>query len=254
MPRHPFKKYMSGERLSGMPKELLNAVVESERGFTGGSGDVRGLVRDGDIVKVKNTSGAARSQYQILGLDGPIITPTQNVGEFKRRVTFKGITPTTASHPNKFVVLLEPLGINAIGDGILSGVVQVRLTGALLTGAKEDYAAVTDSDAAKLTRSSIGTARILWADSGSSERWAIVRLGQWVQKLRGKFDGSLSFGGSATMSIWYYNGSADADTGENVTVYDWHLSTGQTVASGKQVSAFREDASSRWILDATQCA
>lgn len=70
--------------------------------------------------------------------------------------------------------------------------------------------------------------------------------------LMGVLDGAMSYGGSATMSIWAFNGSADADTGANVTVYDWLLSTGQTIASGKRVvAAF---VGGRWRVIAAQCS
>jgi hypothetical protein len=72
--------------------------------------------------------------------------------------------------------------------------------------------------------------------------------------IRGKLDGTLSYQGSATLSIWWYNGSAEADTTENVTVYDWLLSSGQTIASGKQVTAAWDSRSSRYYVTGAQCA
>lgn len=71
--------------------------------------------------------------------------------------------------------------------------------------------------------------------------------------IRGKLDGTLSYQGSATMSIWWYNGSAEADSTENVTVYDWLLSTGQTIASGKQVTAAWDSRSGRYYVTGAQC-
>jgi hypothetical protein len=53
--------------------------------------------------------------------------------------------------------------------------------------------------------------------------------------LIGKLDAELTAGGSATMSIWTGAGGSESDSTENVTVYDWLLGSGQTVASGKKV-------------------
>ena len=51
-----------------------------------------------------------------------------------------------------------------------------------------------------------------------------------------KLNGSLSAGGSASASVWAWNGSAIADTGEDVTVYDWLMKAGATaIASGKKI-------------------
>lgn len=72
--------------------------------------------------------------------------------------------------------------------------------------------------------------------------------------LRGKLDGQLAKDGSATMSVWRFDGSSETDTGENITVYDWMLKTGQTVASGKKVVAEFFMDSGRWYVVAAECA
>ena len=56
------------------------------------------------------------------------------------------------------------------------------------------------------------------------------------------------------MSVWRYNGSAEADTNENITVYDWMLKTGQTIASGKKVVAEFFLDSGRWYVTAAECS
>ncbi len=53
----------------------------------------------------------------------------------------------------------------------------------------------------------------------------------------GKLDGTLTDASSATMSVWIHNGTAFVDSGENITVNDWLLGSGQTIASGKKVIA-----------------
>ncbi len=62
-------------------------------------------------------------------------------------------------------------------------------------------------------------------------------------KLRGTLAGTLSFGSSATMNI---------AGGGTVTVYDWLLSTGQSIASSIQVTAFL-DADGKYYVDGAQC-
>lgn len=79
-------------------------------------------------------------------------------------------------------------------------------------------------------------------------------LGPGRAKRIGKLDGTLSFGGSAVMSVWRWNGTAYADTLENITVYDWLLSSGQTIAAGRQVTAFFDPSSGRWFVDGAQCS
>lgn len=169
----PFKKVIAGQKLRGnVSARGWNKLMElaQEGPDLTGRGEPPPS-RQSTVVFVKNDSGSAKDQFDVLGLDGPIITPTANETEFKRQVTFSGITPTTASHSSKFCILLEPLADGAIGKAVVAGVVQVRLT-----GADVGFAAVTNNDATKLTASATGVAQVLYAEAGSSERWAIVRL------------------------------------------------------------------------------
>jgi hypothetical protein len=75
-----------------------------------------------------------------------------------------------------------------------------------------------------------------------------------VQVLYGKLDNELTEEGSATMSVWEVDGSGDyVDTGSDVTVWDWCLSTGQTIAEGKKVIAAQFLQSRRFIVVAAEC-
>lgn len=65
----------------------------------------------------------------------------------------------------------------------------------------------------------------------------------------GKLDGALSQGSSATMSIWA--GDPLADTGDNITVYDWLLGSGESIASGKKVKA--EFICGKWYATSAEC-
>jgi len=55
----------------------------------------------------------------------------------------------------------------------------------------------------------------------------------------GKLTSTLTYGGVATMDVWEspVGGGPEADTGDNMVVHDWVLSSGQSVAVGVQVVA-----------------
>lgn len=106
------------------------------------------------------------------------------------------------------------------------------------------------------------TVRNISISTIAGNTWVLVvrdKFGDWFAVVggsgtkRGKLDDILSYQGNATMSVWAWNGSAEADTTENITVYDWLLSSGQTVASGKQVTAAWDEASGRYYLIGAQC-
>jgi hypothetical protein len=70
--------------------------------------------------------------------------------------------------------------------------------------------------------------------------------------LKGKLDGDLSYNSTATMSVWDRTGGTETDTTVNITVRDWLLSSGQSVASGLQVIAVQ--IGSAWYVVGAQCA
>ncbi len=182
MPGDPFKKYQIGEKLRGLPAPLLNALIDEVRGADTSSGTSGSpYFRQTGIVKILNNSGADRGQFSILGLNGPIITPTVNLNEFKRQVTFKGIKPTV-DHVGRIAVLLEPIRSGKIGRAVVSGVVPVRLTGAVTGGWGWPlglFAELIHNDSDKLqVADQSGSAVVLWMETNTGERWALVRLTQ----------------------------------------------------------------------------
>lgn len=123
------------------------------------------------LALVRNDSGANQPRFAVLGLNGPIISTTANLTEWKERLTFKGILPTAVTHSGKFCVLLEPLANGRIGTAAVGGVVPVRITGTAGTTWVDVATGVTT-----LAAGTSGSAQVLDQESGSGTRWAVVRL------------------------------------------------------------------------------
>ncbi len=123
---------------------------------------------------VKNNSGADRGRFNVLGIDGPIFTPTESLDSFKNTIALKGITPAAATHVGKFVILQEPLADGELGRAVISGVTPVKID---VTDAGHGYADVKDAVCGTLASAASGSSMILWAESGTGEKWAIVKLG-----------------------------------------------------------------------------
>ncbi len=190
---------------------------------------------DPDVVLVRNDSGADVGRFGVLGIDGPIITPTDNLDEFKNRVTLKGVLPT-AAHADAFVVLLEPLTTNMVGEAIISGVCQVQID---VVSAADTTCGADVDDTAKLK-------------SGAGSKWAVVRIGGGggnILKLA-KLNTSLSAGGSCEASVW--EGDPLVDSGDDVTVNDWLLGTGESLDSGTKVVILL--VSGNWYVIQASCS
>ena len=176
MPGDPLKKVQAGERLE-ITAEAWNAFLDAVRWVRqqqhSRDQEAGAEFRQTGIVKVRNQSGADRERFDILGVADPIIQPADNAQEFKNRVALEGVVPTM-EHRGRFLILLEPLKAGAIGRGIIAGVTLARL---LVTSQLYEFAQVIPGNTHALENVPAGSARVLWIESsGSSERWAVVRL------------------------------------------------------------------------------
>ena len=179
--------------------------------------------RDVDIVLVRNDSGGDVDQHGILGIDGPLISPTDNLDEFKRQVVISGVTPT-ADHADAFVVLLEPLADNAVGQAIISGVCAVQVD----VAKESDTTCGADVDDTAKLKSATGSNQIIWKESGTGTKWAIVRVGGAGGLKVATLDASLSYEGTCSATITK-GGSG------TVTAHDVLLNSGESLDSGTKV-------------------
>ena len=81
----------------------------------------------GDMIDVRNDSGADQARFNVPGLEAALITDAQNLREFQNYPRFSGVVPTWPAHVGEFCVLVEPLAVGAIGKALVSGIVPVQL-------------------------------------------------------------------------------------------------------------------------------
>ncbi|HUU90110.1 MAG TPA: hypothetical protein VM238_02750 [Phycisphaerae bacterium] len=171
------QKVKSGDPLE-IPARTHNAFIDAARDHLARQQNVAGApvaeLRPGGIVPVKNASGADRERFDILGIDAPIFTPTDNEDGFKNQVALKGVLPTEADHAGRFAILLEPLKAGAIGLACVQGVCPVKVS---VEDEDHPCADVNDGQAGSLKSGVSGAAFILWKESGTGEKWAVVKLG-----------------------------------------------------------------------------
>jgi len=175
-------KVRSGDPLV-IPAATFNAFVDAARDHQERQ---RSATKDGlpdwrqtGIVLVRNDSGADRERFDVLGVSGPVITPTDNADAFKERVAIKGVTPTT-SHAGRFVVLLEPLKADAFGRGCVDGVCVARVK---MNDEGHVFAEAKDGQADKLESGAAGSACLLWVqppsdrDPDPTVAWVVAKIG-----------------------------------------------------------------------------
>jgi len=127
-----------------------------------------------ETVLLKNASGADRGRFDVLGIDGPVFTPTDSLETFTNGIALVGVTPT-AAHAGNFAVLVEPIQAGQIGRACILGACPVKVN---VVSASDTFADVEPGVTTRLKSGSSGAAaRILWKESGTGEKWAVVRLG-----------------------------------------------------------------------------
>ncbi|HUS48333.1 MAG TPA: hypothetical protein VM098_09440 [Phycisphaerae bacterium] len=174
-------KVQPGDPLK-IPAATFNSMIDAAAAHRARAHDVRQLpqpaVPHNTVLLVQNSSGADRDRGEVLGIDGVVISPTDNQDEFEQRFALDGATPT-ADHAGRFVVLAEPIPTGELGRAYVAGACPVRID---VQDEAHLYADVTDGDASKLTSGAFGSALILWAESGTGTKWAVVQLGGGLQQ------------------------------------------------------------------------
>jgi hypothetical protein len=247
------------------PGQQPGPVLRDSRRVNAWNAAARGFLRSGEsgagapldsrlgpqlVVSVRNGTGADLPDFGVVTLSDSLLAGTdaeQSQRDTREQPILKGLLPAADT---VIAVTQEPIRKDAFGRATVIGVTPCKL---LVNAAGHAAARVIAGDTAKLGSAGDGVP-VIYKAATSGETWAVVLLGAAAGGSglkRGKLDGSQSYQGSAVMSVWAWNGSAEADTGEDVTVFDWHLKTGQTIAAGTQVTAAL--VGGRWYVIASQC-
>lgn len=146
------------------------AAAERRERFGGGRAAVQESFAQADIVKIRNDSGSARSRWDILALQSPLLTPGS--AAFQRQVAFKGVPPLSTLG-GKFGVLLEPVGAGRIGRAVVSGVTLARIQ---VDAGQEAYPCADMQTGSYRLRAANSGIEVLWKETGTGLKWGVIRL------------------------------------------------------------------------------
>jgi len=170
------KKVQSGDRLR-IPAQTFNSFIDAAVDFKRRQ---RGVGRDGQrvhrqtgIILVRNDTGEDLDRFTAVGIDSPIIGPTDNEDEFKNRATAVGVKPLVPDHRGRFGVVLEPVKAGKIAPACVSGVIPCRINVEEETHERTDV----EHNSTMLKSGHHGGAEILWKEAGVGEKWALVKAG-----------------------------------------------------------------------------
>ena len=245
----PLKKVLPGQELA-IPAEAYNAFVDAAMACRGNRSLGTSVSTPGglssSVIKVKNNTAGALDRFAAVGLESLAITPSGSLQNFQNTPVFNVVAPGSATYLGKFAVLQEPLPAAYIGDAIVSGVTVAQIT---VNHASHDRADVNPSGGAALVSAFYGAAEILYVESGTGAKWAVLRLGAFVAPLlKAKADAQIAVGSSGSVTV-YRNGSAT----EAVTAHLNWMDGNQAVAAASEllIQYFRDE--SKWVIVGAEC-
>jgi len=182
VPGQPFRP---SARVQNELLALLDAWRSGELASGGGAG--MGGAGMGGIVPVRNDSGGDLDRFAVLGINGVIYTPNQNLDGFKNGPALAGVTPNypdagMGGHRNKFVVLQEPLASSGIGRAMILGVTPVKVN---VLNLYQQAVDVENGNATRLRSCWMGGGRILCRPDALGEQWAFVAVGFPAEPMQG---------------------------------------------------------------------
>jgi len=231
-------------RIQAATWNKLQSLVGVNAGqiLAGSSG--RGLVR-GTYLPIKNSSGSTVDRFNVLGISGVVVSPTDNLADFKNNVALTGTT-TSSTYLGKFAVMQETVANGKIGLGLVSGVTVAQID---VGHADHDRVDVDTSGDTKLDSQFYGAGRILYKESSTGTKWAVIDVGAFVSPpLKATASGNISVDSSGTVQI-QRNGSGS----ESVTAYlNWMEGTTAVSSGDELIIQFFPD-ENKYVITGAEC-
>jgi len=180
------KKVLAGDKLK-IPAKTFNTFVDAGQYYLDRQGDLKvspaGNNLRSAMVRVYNNSGADQDMFAVLAITGVSISQSDNENEFMHRgpvLTVDLWSNVTAADRYKttFVILQQPVKQEKIARAKAFGVSQVQIN---VTNASHPYAKPSASSAI-LDSAWAGPTRILYQESGTGTKWAVVHFQEipWI--------------------------------------------------------------------------
>ncbi|MEN6385317.1 MAG: hypothetical protein ABFD79_08960 [Phycisphaerales bacterium] len=170
-----FKKVRNGDKLR-IPAGTYNAMIDAAQDYIYRKTNINANIPQtlpANMVYIKNTTLFAVDRFGVLGISGSEIDAADN--NFKNTYCFTGLAPSLAIHSGgRFVIAAEPIAANAIGRAYAAGIVTVQID---ITDETHTCADIEAEDKAKLKSAASGAAAILWKETGTGTKWAVIRFG-----------------------------------------------------------------------------
>jgi hypothetical protein len=177
----PFKNLARGTPLSQISAEQIAgwndaSRAERQRKINGGFG-AKDMPTTSTVCKVLNDSSGDLPVFAVTVIAGPVFNYDDNPAEFQFNTAAKVAAPGLPTEKAVVAILRDALKDQAIGRATIAGItpVKINVVDAGVDGAWQ-YADVADGNTDHMVMAHEGPARVLWKQSGTGEKWALVCL------------------------------------------------------------------------------
>ena len=171
------EKRITGQPLSFSAREIndyIDAALAEKNRSRNIKRPQRDLSRQRSIFPVLNDSGADFDRFNIVGVTGVVITPTDNLLEFKNRISFIVDFPQFPDNVAKFGILQEPVAEDLFAKAAFAGLSVVEID---MIDENHTAAEITQNENKFLTSNDTGSAKIMFVEPGTGVKFAVVRIG-----------------------------------------------------------------------------
>lgn len=195
------------------------------------------------LLQAKNLGGNLQST-NIVKLVSPYFNPATDLAKFQTNSVLNVNTPTGRG---SFGVSPGAIKSNEFGPIIVAGTCPVKID---VVHASHTHADLIPTDQTKLRSGFAGHARILWKESGTGVKNALIQFPVADQgTLLGKPNATIAPGTSGTVTIWI-NGAATTATETGYLVW---MHGGEQVSASKQVELTWVPVEEKWIITGAEC-
>jgi hypothetical protein len=176
MSKNEFQHVRRGEPLV-IPAGTYNAMLDAAQAHRNRKLTLspHGNGFDSLFIYVVNETGQSLQRFDVVGLDEPL--ETKNADIFCNRIVFKGVKPQK-KHKGKFAVLQQDAEPNMVVRACIYGatIAKIKVSPDSENENSElNYCDIEEGQTGYLV--SGGHTEVLWSDSSTENRWAIIRIG-----------------------------------------------------------------------------
>lgn len=242
-----YRRLRPGDGLEAISATAYNAMLDMLEGGSSHSTSPLSETAGGgpfNAVLAKNNTGNALPAFGIVRLAQPLFLPSDVLANFQRRYAYSALKPTG---PSNFAVMLSKAGAGDLKHASIAGVAPVTID---VQDEDHDRAAPINNDSQKLASGFAGTAEILWKESGTGLKQAVIRWPILPQRrMLGTTSAVITPGNSGSVNV---KKSGNVTLG-SVTAHLTYMHGNQQISANREVLVEYFPEHEKWIIVGAEC-